>query len=156
MVQHGQPRPRPDRRGQRAEHRGGFGAREGQAQLDQAGASGGGNEACGLAHRAVAVVEQQDLVAGRKSEAAQHGVAALGGVADEGEPLRIGVEMPRQGGGSGAQRAGQFLRHEAARLRLHPAAPARLLGQDAARRGAEGAMVHGEEAGLEHPLRRFW
>ena len=51
-----------------------------------------------------------------------------------------------------AQRARQLEEEEARRLRFHALAPAILLGPHGQRRRAIGAMVDGQEAGIEAPL----
>ena len=149
VVEHDEPRLRSQLRRHRFDDRVGTRSREGKQRLDHRSTGAPGHMAHRVAHRAVAVVEHQDLVAGPKAQRAQHGVAARGRIVDEADVLRLGAHEGGEPRGRLAQQRRQLDRHEARRLRFQLAAPVVLGVAHRHRHGAERAVVDGQETGFE-------
>jgi hypothetical protein len=105
-----------------------------------------------FAYRRVAVVGHQDLIAWRKAQRSQHGVAPRCRVLDEDEIVRTRVHEGGKAGRRGAQRRRQLLAHEVGRMALHQPAPTFLLGEHRARRRTEGAVIKEGDRGIEQPF----
>ena len=112
VIDDRQPGSRPDGPLDGCHQRVVAGARERDRRASHPRPRPGGDIARRLDHSAVAVAQQQNFVAGREIQRAQHRVAAGGGVFDEHHILAARAQERRQMPGGGAQGVRQFSGHE--------------------------------------------
>ena len=117
------------------------GDRHGEARLDRLRPAALADVTHGLAHRAVALTVDQDLVAGLEIERTQHGIDRRGRVFHEDQVGGIGANEARQVASRIAQRIGQHVAQEMVGICLHPLAPALGGVEHLNRGGAKRAVV---------------
>ena len=99
----------------------------------------------------VAVIGGQELISRRHAHRPQHRVDPRGGVADEGEVVRVGTDEGGQRGPRRVEPVVELAPEEAHRLGLELGAQRGLQIQDLPRARPVGAVVEERDAGIERP-----
>ena len=98
------------------------------------------------------MVGDDDFVPGLQSQAPEHGIDPLGGVADECHAIDVRVHELRQRPTSIVPKVEVFPLEETHRILLHQGPNPPLLVQNRGGSGSKGAMVQEDGFGVERPV----
>ncbi|MEI9893109.1 MAG: hypothetical protein WDN28_04155 [Chthoniobacter sp.] len=152
MVDHRQPRARRDRREDCFDDLRFIAQREGNPGDDDLGSRARRGFGEHVAACIIIVVGGEQFVAGRELQRAHDRVHARGGVGDEDQVVRLGLEEGRQLFARGVEQIWQIAPEKLHRLALHAGAQFGLGREDGAGAGAEAAVIEEDDAGVERPV----